>query len=115
MNKKEEFGCQKNNQRMSFTKEFKRKALVEFSKGKKAQEVLLDATNDILKIDTTDKKYYAKIMHKWRKELYLNNSMLAFTSIKPSDENLDIEINNIGTDFEEDDIEEEFGSNDDMV
>jgi len=115
MNTKDKFGCQNNNQRTSFTKEFKRKILIEFSKGRSARDIFEEATLNILKINTNDKKYCAKLIHKWKKELYINNKILAFTSIKPTDENLDYEINNIVFDFEKDDIEEEYATKKESV
>ena len=108
MNKKEQFGCKKNSQRISFSKDFKRKVLIELSKGKKAKEIITQAVSNILEIDTNDKKYYSKLIYKWKQELYNNNSLLAFTSINPTIDNLNYEINNIGLDEETDDIEEEF-------
>ena len=108
MNEKEKFGCKKNNLRISFSKDFKRKALIELAKGKSSQEIITQATFDILEINTIDKKYYSKLMHKWRKDLYANNALISFLSVKPTNENLNIEINNIGFDDEIDDIEKEF-------
>ena len=54
MNEQEKFGCRKNTQRISFTKDFKRKALIELSKGRKPEEILTEATSAVLEINTTD-------------------------------------------------------------
>ena len=106
---KQEFGFKKNSERMSFTKAFKRFVLIELSKGIKPELILNNSFKDkTFKIDTQDKKYYSKLMYKWRNELYSNLSMLSFNSVYPSDSILDVELNNIGCDDEFDDIEIEF-------
>ena len=84
--------------RIFFSKSFKRKALLEFARGIKA--------SDILNKKSKDKKYASKLIHKWRKELYLNPNILALIY-----ENVDFsyakqEIDLIGDDNEEDDFVE---------
>ena len=86
-----------NKQRTSFSKKTKRKALLEFAKGKKPQEILL---NDG-KINTTDKKYVAKLLYKWRKEVYQNKEILNLLSHKVTQDMIDEEVENMGSDDEE--------------
>ncbi|MBQ8848610.1 MAG: hypothetical protein IJ003_06665 [Candidatus Gastranaerophilales bacterium] len=105
MNKKI-FSCKKNKERISFTKEFKRRALIELSKGKTPEDILNNATH--FDIKTSDKKYYSKLMHKWRCELYKNSKFIAFNSITPSIEDIKKEIEDIGEDEEFDEINEMF-------
>ena len=107
MNNKEYLGCRKNNQRLSFTKDFKRIVLIELSIGKKPEEVINKLLEGNLMIQSADKKYYAKLIHKWKKEVYANRKMLAFTSINPTNKNIDIEIANIGDEDEIGNIAEE--------
>ena len=86
----------KKNTRLNFSKPFKRRALLAYSSGKKACE--------ILNKKSPDKKYAAKLIHKWRNELYKNPNLIVLAY-----ENIDLEyfkeeIDLIGNDFEEDDF-----------
>ncbi len=86
-----------NKQRTSFSKKTKRKALLEFAKGKKPQEIVLNDGE----IKTTDKKYVAKLLHKWRKEAYQNKEILNLLSHQITQDMIDEEIENLGSDDEE--------------
>ena len=107
-NLKKELGCQKNNQRISFTKEFKRRVLLEVSKGRKPEEIFDEVVAKNFCIETNDKKYYAKLMHKWRKEIYTNHNLLSFSFIEPTNKNLELEIDNLSYIQEIDEVETEF-------
>ena len=82
--------------RIHFSESFKRKALLDFSQGIKASE--------ILKKESNDKKYASKLIHKWRKELYQNPNMLAliYSNIDFSD--CFDELKMLGEDDEYDDF-----------
>ncbi|MBQ7286763.1 MAG: hypothetical protein IJW73_03275, partial [Candidatus Gastranaerophilales bacterium] len=67
-----------NTQRVSFSKRIKRKILLEVSKGRKPQEVFLEYAFDSFDEITKDKKYVAKLLYKWRKDLYENKEILNF-------------------------------------
>ena len=69
--------------RIHFSKSFKRKALLDFSQGIRASE--------ILKKESNDKKYASKLIHKWRKELYQNineRKLPSFSSVGKEDVNI---------------------------
>ena len=91
-----------NSQRVSFSKRIKRKILLEVSKGRKPQEVFLEYAFDSFDEITSDKKYVAKLLYKWRKELYENKEILNFLNYKIDEKNLKEEIDNLGSDDEED-------------
>ena len=55
--------------RIYFSKQFKRAALIEYSTGKSPDEVLKSLG---YKYITDDKKYASKLIFKWRKEFYDN-------------------------------------------
>ncbi len=71
--------------------------MLAYSSGKKASE--------ILNKESSDKKYAAKLLHKWRNELYKNPNLIALIY-----QNIDLnyfvdEINLIGEDDEPDDFD----------
>ena len=84
-----------NNQRVSFSKKLKRKMLLEFAKGKNPKEFLLEAVFESLADITKDKKYSSKLLHKWKKELYLNKNILSILSCQVDNQMIDYEIENI--------------------
>lgn len=86
-----------NNQRTSFSKKIKRKMLIELAKGKKPKEILLENAFDSLNNVTQDEKYSSKLLHKWRKELYFNKTLLHFLSNQIDNKVLNYEIENIDT------------------
>ena len=53
--------------RQTFSKQFKRVALIEFTKGKSPDEIFESLG---CKINSNDKKYASKLLHKWRMEFY---------------------------------------------
>lgn len=97
MNKKE---VKLNNQRVSFSRKIKRKILLEVAKGKSPQEALLMYAFDSIEEISKDKKYASKLLHKWRKEMYENKEILNFLNHQFSFEMLDCEIDNMGSDEE---------------
>ena len=84
-----------NNQRVSFSKKIKRKMLLEFAKGKNPKDFLLEFVFDSLTNITKDKKYCAKLLHKWKKELYQNKNILSVLSHKIDKQMIEYEIENI--------------------
>lgn len=93
-----------NSQRLSFSKAFKRRVLLEYSKGKNSDEIL----NEIIKYsNTTDKKYASKIVHKWRKEMYLDKEILYLTN-HADIESIEYDIISMTPESDNDDILEEF-------
>ncbi|MBE7707158.1 MAG: hypothetical protein E7Z88_00455 [Cyanobacteria bacterium SIG27] len=86
-----------NNQRVSFSKKIKRKILLELAKGKKPKDVLLEYAFNSLSNITNDEKYSSKLLHKWRKELYCNKTLIHFLNNQVDDNVLNYEIENIDT------------------
>ena len=93
-----------NTQRVSFSKRIKRKILLEVAKGRKPQEVFLEYAFKSFDEITTDKKYVAKLLYKWRKEIYENKEMLNFLNYEIDLKSLDDEIDNFGEDESEDHV-----------
>ncbi|MBQ8635689.1 hypothetical protein IJ425_06020 [bacterium] len=89
-----------NNLRTSFSKRIKRKILLEVAKGRNPNEVLLECAFLSLDDVTKDKKYAAKLLHKWRKELYENKEILNILNHDVNREMLDYEIEAMGCDDE---------------
>jgi len=83
-------------QRKYFSKSYKRKALLEFSKGKRA--------SDIIENESEDKKYASKLIHKWRRELYINRNLITLAPENIEVDYCPAEIDEIGTDNEKDDV-----------
>ena len=50
------------------------------------------------------KKYVAKLLYKWRQELYENKEILNFLNYKVDEKSLKEEISNIGSDDEQDHV-----------
>lgn len=84
-----------NNQRVSFSKKIKRKILLELAKGKRPQDILLEYAFVSLSNITQDKKYSSKLLHKWRKELYSNKTLIHFLNNQVDNNVLNYEIENI--------------------
>ena len=89
-----------NSSRASFSKRIKRKILLEVAKGKNPNEVLLEYAFLSLEDVTKDKKYAAKLLHKWRRELYENREILNILNHDVTCEMLDYEIETMGCDDE---------------
>ncbi len=64
-------------QRVGYSKQFKRIALIEYSKGKSPNEIFEYLS---VKLVSKDKKYASKLIHKWRNEFYKNLSLYTFSS-----------------------------------
>lgn len=86
MTKKLQEDYHKVSQRVHFSKYFKRRALIEFARLKKPNEALIACGFDLEKELVKDKKYAAKLLHKWRKELYNNNQIMSFMNFDLTDE-----------------------------
>ncbi len=82
------------NTKLSFSKEQKRTALLEFAKGKSNSEILKIILKDN-DINSSDKKYFAKLLHKWRSNMYKNKHMLNFQCLNLDDNLLNYEIRNL--------------------
>ncbi len=91
-----------NTKRNRFSENFKRRVLLEFSKGKSPNEALSVFGYDANKFNNNDKKYSSKLIHKWHKELYKNREILfnSWKNIKNTD--LQYEINSMADDDEKD-------------
>lgn len=90
-----------NNQRISFSKNIKRKILLEIAKGENPEAALLKHAFESLKEISNDKKYAAKLLHKWRKEMYENKEILGLLNHDVDEMVLKEEIASIGADYEE--------------
>lgn len=88
-------------ERIHFSKYFKRRALLAFSKLKKPNEALRACGINLEEFNITDKKYAAKLLHKWRKEMYANFEMLNILNYDLTDEVLKREIESIKVDPED--------------
>ena len=93
-----------NNERVSFSKRIKRKILLEVAKGAKPKDVFLRYVFSSFDKITTDEKYVAKLLYKWRKELYENKEMLNFLNYDLNENILGDEIFNIGEDDDNDSV-----------
>ena len=96
-----------NKQRLTFSKKIKRKVLLEIIKGEKPTKALLKHTSLTLEEISSDKKYAAKLIYKWKQEAYKNREMLFLLNHELDEEMIDEEIANLGSDDEEEiDLEE---------
>ena len=91
-----------NNKRATFSKRIKREILLEIADGKTPDEVLLKYAPEVIKNNTQDRKYAAKMIHKWKKEMYGNKEMLHILNHKVDKEMLEKEIKSIIVDDDED-------------
>ena len=73
----------------------------EYSKGKKPSDILRGFEIE----GSEDKKYAAKLIHKWKNEAYENMNMLALTWDNIDEEYAQNEIDSIGDDSEDYEIE----------
>ena len=90
-----------NNQRTSFSKNIKRKILLEIAKGENPETAFLKHAFESLKEVSNDKKYAAKLLYKWRKEMYENKEILSLLNHNVDKALLKDEIISIGADCEE--------------
>ena len=87
-------------QRKHFSKQFKRKVLLEYAKGRKPADILSGFGVNL----TKDKKYAPKLIHKWKNELYKNIGILSLNYANLDEDYSCCEINTMGNDDEADDI-----------
>jgi len=90
-----------NKQRITFSKKIKRKILLEIIKGEKPTKALLKHTSLTLEEISSDKKYAAKLIYKWKQEVYKNREILFLLNHELDEEMIDEEIANSGDDNEE--------------
>ena len=95
----------KNAERIKYSKNFKRKVLLAISKGMSNQEAFLSEVENLNFIESNDKKYIFKLVHKWKNEAYKNKDMLLFDIKTANNLEIDEEIKSLGSDFEDDNIE----------
>lgn len=81
-----------NKLRAKFSKRIKRKILLEIADGKNPKEIFETYIPEMLKNNITDKKYVAKMIHKWKKEMYKNIEILHILNYDVTSEMLDYEI-----------------------
>lgn len=104
MNKQKEYDFTCNSKRTHFSGKFKRLVLLEYAKGKSPQEAFKALGYNIC---SSDKKYCAKLVHKWRNEMYKNRKILFCNFENINNKDLDFEINCLGSDDESDCIPEQ--------
>ena len=95
-----------NNQRVTFSRKMKRKILLSLASGKSPDEAFLACAFNSLEDVSHDKKYAAKLLHKWKKELYDAPEMLNFLNYEISKDMIYDEIKYIGTDEQMDEFED---------
>lgn len=94
-----------NNLRAKFSKRIKREILLEIADGKNPKEIFETYIPEMLKNNITDKKYVAKMIHKWKKEMYKNMGILHILNYDVTPEMLDYEIKAMeDDDFVDEDI-----------
>lgn len=84
-----------NDKRITFSKKVKRKVLLELVKGSNPTQALLKHTSLSLDEITSDKKYAAKLIHKWKQEYYKNREILFILNHELDEEMIDEEIANL--------------------
>lgn len=82
-------------ERVHFSKYFKRRVLLEYARVKNANEAFRVCGFEIDEESLGDKKYAAKLLYKWRKELYQNYHLLSFMNCEMTDEVLRREIESL--------------------
>ena len=85
-----------NSERVSFSKKIKRKILLEIARGTNASEALLKHAFSSLNEISQDKKYAAKLLHKWRKEMYDHKEILNILHHEVDIEMINEQIQDIG-------------------
>ena len=78
--------------RTTFSKYFKRRTLIDVATGKNFEDILHDFGIDVEDALKKDRKYCAKLIHKWRQEIYHNNELLYFANSNSSNNELKEEI-----------------------
>ena len=96
-----------NKERKTFSKQIKRKVLLEYAKGKNVNDIVkeyLFEDSDKIK----DEKYASKLIHKWKKEMYNNKEYLNAQICEPTKEFLDYEFKSLKiTNVENEEINKE--------
>ena len=68
--------------RYQYSHDFKRQAVLEVYSGRKADEVLLESGYDLTELMKKDKKYAAKLIHKWKREFMKNPESLSILNVE---------------------------------
>ena len=97
--------CNKN--RIKYSKDFKRQALINYKNPKEFEKMLLKYGYDIEKLCANDKKYCAKLLHKWKKEACRNNEILYFINTELTNSAIEDELDNLSDEHDGDLIMEE--------
>ena len=90
--------------RIYYSKNFKRQALISVANGANFEDILRSGGFDIDCAIKKDKKYCAKLLHKWRKELYKNNELICFTGDNITFSMLENELERLNNLNEDDEI-----------
>ena len=96
------------NSRIRYSKEFKRRALVEISAGLNPYDVFKSLGVDVEKLCKNDKKYLSKLLYKWNKEIYKDNEKMYFLNCELTDSELLSEIEYLKQDDDKDYIISDF-------
>ena len=67
--------------RYKYTKEQKERILYEISLNKSIDEAFNSLEIDFEKLDISDEKYRAKLISKWKKDLYLNRENISILNV----------------------------------
>lgn len=81
-----------NSERITFSKHIKRKIMLDIIRGKHPSEAFLDNGFDMSLNESNDKKYIAKLFHKWKSEVYKNRELIYPVELNPDDEFLKNEM-----------------------
>lgn len=80
------------NKRMHFSKDFKRKVLIEFAAVKKPKEAFRVCGFEVDNKKVKDLKYASKLLYKWKREFMNNRCMLSFLNSEFTDDDIENEI-----------------------
>ena len=87
-----------NKKRIYYSKDLKRRALIQYANGEKLDTFLRSNNIDIDSLIKRDKKYISKLLYKWRNELYKNNEILFLTNDELSTCTLEQELLSLSDD-----------------
>ncbi len=90
--------------RTIFSKELKRKILVEIICGKKPKDAFFDNVKGYDESLKKDDKYISRLINGWKNEVYNNRDLLRMNFYNVTNEMLQDEINNMGYEEELDNI-----------
>ena len=85
--------------RYKYSKEQKERILYEIGLNKSIDEAFNSIGIDVQKLDVSDEKYRAKLISKWKKELYCNRENISFLNRHHQLIQLEKEKNNIQEDL----------------